>query len=114
MGKRNKVILLTKEAKMLKTLREKNGISLRKLSEKMRISFMRVHQMESGRENISEEYVNRFLHALALSRRDWEVALGPPKKNIGDLRERCHELLDTIPIARLELVFDFLVSNPKS
>lgn len=106
MGQRNKVVLLTKEAKILKQIREKHGISLRKLSAKMEISFMRVHQMESGRDNIPDSYVSKFLKAIGLTYLDWEKELNPEKDC--SLREQCHVLIDNLPIHQLNNVTDFL------
>lgn len=57
MSKRNREVVMSLEAQALKELRINSDLSLRKLAEKMNYSFTRVHQMETGRDNISDEYI---------------------------------------------------------
>jgi len=107
MSKRNKFVVMSAEAETLKKLRLKSDLSLRKLSDKLNISFARVHQLESGRENISEEYIDKFLAALSLNRDDWNFAIGG-RDEIYDLREKCHHILDSIQPSKLELIYELL------
>ena len=60
---------MTKEAELLKKLRIDADLSLRKLADMMNLSFTRVHQMESGREDISDEYIDLFLMHLKISKK---------------------------------------------
>lgn len=53
MSKRNKVVDESKESLALKNLRMREELSLRQLADRMGISFTRVHQLESGREEVS-------------------------------------------------------------
>lgn len=73
MSRRNKIIKVSSESAALKEMREKKGHSLRKLADLMDLSFMRVHQMESGRENVNEEYVRKFLKATDHSWEEWNI-----------------------------------------
>ena len=75
MGKRIKFIINTPESVTLKRLREKSGLSLRQLADRMDISFSRVHQRETGRDEISKDYVSLFLKAIGLNYDDWEYEL---------------------------------------
>lgn len=75
MSKRNKLIIKTPECLALKALRMKAGLSLRKLADLMDISFVRVHQWESGRDEVTNEYVKKFLVATGQNQRDWESEL---------------------------------------
>lgn len=109
MSRRNKIIKVTSESAALKEMREKCGLSLRKLADLMGISFMRVHQMESGRDNVSEEYVRKFLKATGHSWEDWNKKTA--KKNPHDaLRIKCHEALDAIEPSKLQLIYGLLTS----
>jgi len=89
MSKRIEKVLKTPESQSLLALRIKSDLSVRDLADKMEMSFPRVHQMESGRGNISEEYISKFLKALNLNWFDWDCATGKdsdPER----LRDRCH------------------------
>tara|TARA_Y100000768_G_scaffold387507_1_gene379074 strand:- start:7314 stop:7679 length:366 start_codon:yes stop_codon:yes gene_type:complete len=70
MSKRNLKIIETEESKLLKEMRKEAGLSVRKLAELMGISHTRVYQMESGREDISYEYLNKFNQVLQLDSKD--------------------------------------------
>ena len=107
MSKRNKIVETSPESEALKALRQKDGLSLRKLADLMEISFTRVHQMESGRDNIPKEYIVKFLEALDLSWQDWIFQLEKRDKNYG-LRDRCHELLDKLEPSKLEKAYELI------
>jgi transcriptional regulator with XRE-family HTH domain len=109
MSRRNKIIKVSSESAALKEMREKKGHSLRKLAELMDLSFMRVHQMESGRENVNEEYVRKFLKATDHSWEDWNKRTSK-KRPQDDLRIKCHEALDTIEPSKLQLIYGLLTS----
>ena len=64
MSKRNKIVETSPEWEALRALRQKDGLSLRKLADLMEISFTRVQQMESGRDDIPKKYIVKFLEAL--------------------------------------------------
>ncbi|MBC96340.1 MAG: hypothetical protein CME63_01210 [Halobacteriovoraceae bacterium] len=107
MSKRNKIVETSPESEALKALRQKDGLSLRKLADLMEISFTRVHQMESGRDVIPKEYIVKFLEALDLSWQDWIFQLEKRDKNYG-LRDRCHELLDNLEPSKLEKAYELI------
>lgn len=109
MSKRNKIIKVSTESAVLKDMREKKTLSLRKLADLMDLSFMRVHQMESGRENVSEEYVRKFLKATGYSWEDWNKRTAK-KRPQDDLRIKCHEALDSIEPSKLHLIYGLLTS----
>lgn len=107
MSKRNKIVETSPESEALKALRQKNGLSLRKLAELLEISFTRVHQMESGRDNIPKEYITKFLKALDLSWQDWIYRVEKKDKSYG-LRDRCHELIDSLGSTKLEKAYELI------
>lgn len=107
MSKRNKIVVMSPEAEALKKLRIKSDLSLRKLADKMNLSFTRVHQMESGRENVSEEYIGKFLDVLDLNWDDWNSYFGE-EDELSDLRRKCHQILDTIEPSKLELIYGLI------
>lgn len=88
MSKRNQIIKETAESLALKELRNHSGLSARKLAEQMKVSHTRVYQMESGREDITEEYIEKFLEAVQVSRVDWNKEICILECN-GDLSEGC-------------------------
>lgn len=64
---RTKYVIMSNEAKVLKRLREKAGLSMRQAGEKMGVSGSLVSQIENGRENIPEgARLKRFLDAYGV------------------------------------------------
>jgi transcriptional regulator with XRE-family HTH domain len=109
MSKRNAFIIETKESEALKALRLKSGLSIRKLSIVMDYSHTRIHQMEQGRENISDEYVSMFINALGESWSTWSKYLGE-KDEFFDIRQKCHETLESLDPKKLEIVYGLLTN----
>ncbi len=108
MSKRNQIIEESADSKALKALRLKSDLSVRKVADEMGISKTRVSQMESGRDNISKEYILKFLDAIELSWDDWVYQISKHDKKYG-LREKCHELLNVVETSKLEKVYDLLI-----
>lgn len=75
MGRRTKIIRVTRESKALKRMREMKGLSVRKLAELLNVSHTLVSHLELGRANILEAYVDKFLSALGCSWEEWRTVL---------------------------------------
>ena len=109
MSRRNKMIKVSSESVALKEIREKANLSLRKLADLMDLSFARVHQMESGKENVNEEYVRKFLKATGHNWEDWLTRISKTRPSDA-LRNKCHEALDAIEPSKLQLIYGLLTS----
>lgn len=109
MSKRNKIIKETTESKALKRLRENYGLSLRRLADSMNISFTRVHQMESGRENVNESYIEIFLSAIGSNHSEWNFEISKDDK-FYELRLQCYEAINNLENNKLELVHSIIKS----
>ncbi len=109
MSKRNKITIITPESEALKRLRYKSELSLRDLSERMSYSFSRIYQIESGKENISEAYIKKFLSALEISWEEWNLEL-EGSDEFYELRQKCKKLVDEIEPKKLELLYGLLGS----
>ena len=109
MSKRTKEIKVGPESVTLKEMRENSGLSIRKLADLMDLSFSRVHQMESGRDDVKEEYVRKFLKATDHSWAEWLKKTDEGRFQ-DDLRIKCHEALDTIEPSKLQLIYGLLTS----
>jgi transcriptional regulator with XRE-family HTH domain len=107
MSKRNKIIIRTPESEALITLRKKSELSIRKLADLMGISPSKVHQMESGRGNIGEDYIANFLRATNYCWPDWNEKIGGNDSS-QPLREECHGIIDTLSVSRLKKALDAL------
>lgn len=112
MGRRTKVIKVTKESKALKQLRMMKGLSVRKLANLLNVSHTLVSHLELGRANITEAYIEKFLEAVALSLEDWNVALGGGKKAQNQARSRitddCLKKLKDLPEDKLRILNSIL------
>lgn len=80
MGRRTKIIKVTKESEALKKLRTMTGLSVRKVADRLGVSHTLVSHLELGRANIQEVYIEKFLVALDLSWEDWTIAVGGGRK----------------------------------
>ena len=109
MGSRSNLVITTPESMAIKDLRIKSSLSVRKLAGKMKISPTYVHQLETGRANITEEYIEKFLSAAEICQEDWDKMMGRKPQELG-LRERCIELLLKTKEDKLELIYGLLVS----
>ncbi len=107
MSKRNKIIVQTSESFALKELRLMRDLSLRQLAEKLNLSFARVHQMETGREDITDEYVKLFCKKLAVSDHEWSKLTGVSNVD-HELLEECFELLRGLNQEKVEAVYEVL------
>src|SRR5690606_3548177 len=105
MGKRTKIINVTKESKALKQIRMMKGLSVRKVADLLNVSHTLVSHLELGRANINESYIDKFLDALELSREDWTIAIGGGKKAQiqakAKITEDCFKKLKGLPEDKL-------------
>jgi transcriptional regulator with XRE-family HTH domain len=109
MGKRTKLVIETPESKTLKKIRLKREISLQKLADKMGVSKSLVHQAESGRADISNEYLKKVLGALDYTFFDFELLAGKRRKEKGsDFREKCLLIIQGLEESKLESLFILL------
>jgi transcriptional regulator with XRE-family HTH domain len=109
MSKRNQQIKVCPQSKALLALRQKSGLGIRKLADRMNYSHTRVHQMESGRDEISEDYVRLFLKATGFTWEDWLIET-KGGDSFNELRKRCHEALDAIDSNKLQLIYGVLTN----
>ena len=107
MSRRNKTISVSVESIALKEMRIKANLSVRKLADEMNISFARVHQMESGRDDVHESYVKEFLNATGFSWSDWQSETRG-KDSFSELRSKCHEALDLVDSSKLKAIYKLL------
>ena len=107
MSKRNKIILETRESRDLKKLRIDKGLSLSQVAKLLNVSKTRVHQMESGRENVTKEYVDQFLKAVSYSKDVWNKKSKQKINNMSKYDE-CHVLIDQINEDKIDFVLQFL------
>lgn len=99
----------TKESKALKAMREFRGKSVRELATVLGISHASVHQFESGRADITDEYRNRFLTNLGFTQDEWGMFL-EDEQNIEAIRGRCQRFLhDSCPL-KLKKIYNYILT----
>jgi len=112
MGKRTKIINVTRESKALKQMRMMKGLSVRKVADLLNVSHTLVSHLELGRANISEAYLDNFLGALDLTWDDWKIAIGGGKKAQAQsktkITEDCLKKLKGLPEDKLMLLNSIL------
>ena len=108
MSERNKTILPSKNSKALRDLRISSGVSIRKLAERLDLSPTRVNQMELGRDNIHDEYIEKFLAALDISRLEWDTVVSSEKIPFLELQKSCIALIRNLNQYQLESVQKYL------
>lgn len=105
--KRNRKIELSREAEVLKKMRELRSLSVRNVGDMLNVSFTTVSHMENGRATIHDEYLNKFLVALEFSRADFKEFMGGRLKDEA-LRLKCFQLMEKMEPSKLEKVFAVL------
>ena len=112
MGRRTRIICITRESKALKQLRLMKGLSVRKLADRLGVSHTLVSHLELGRANISKSYVDQFLQALVFSRDDWRLALGGERSSQSMARNKlnkdCMAKIEELPEEKLKLLHSIL------
>jgi transcriptional regulator with XRE-family HTH domain len=108
MSKRNKFVKRSPESEALTLRRKQNDISIRKLGELMDLSSSRVHQMESVREKIGEEYILKFLESLKVFRDDWGNYVSLEDKS-EELIDKCIFLINKLDEAKMKKTYELLL-----
>lgn len=112
MGRRTKIISITKESEALKKLRMLSGLSVRKLADELNVSHTLVSHIECGRANVSESYVEKFLKVLNFSREDFEIAVSGGRKSKSFVKnkmtEDCYDKLKNLSEDKLKLLHSIL------
>lgn len=106
--KRCLISIETKEAKALKAMREFRGVSVRRLSEKLNMSHSAVHQLETGRANIQDEYIQRFIAALNYTSRDWSIFLCETHE-LDELKQKCLTLVHEMQPYQFKKIYQLLL-----
>jgi len=106
-SKRCLKIVETKESKALKAMREFRGRSVRRLADELGMSHAAVHQLECGRADLTQSYLNKFLNCLGFSTSDWHL-FTKDDEGIEDLRCKCIEVLHAIQPTKLRQIYKFI------
>jgi transcriptional regulator with XRE-family HTH domain len=109
MSKRNKVILETAESKFLKEARISSGMSLQKLADLLQVSKQQVHLMETGRANISDDYLRLFKEKVGIIAKESKpICAQPPKESGPSIKQLCLAKIEKLPAAELEKLNSYL------
>jgi len=85
-SKRTSYVVMTNEARVLKRLREKAGLSMRQAGDLMGYSSSLVSQVENGRENAPKgERLKKFLEAYGVEQRAYSRMVTEFKEEVSDL-----------------------------
>ena len=93
----------------LKELRELHELSIRKLAQRLNLSPTRVHQMESGKEKVSDDYIRLFLNSIDFSLAEWKSFLNEAVHRNKDFRNKCHELIKHLAEDELPNLYELLL-----
>ena len=107
MSKRNLEIFETNESRALRRLRIEHGLSIRKLAERLELSPTRVTQMEVGREDIQDLYIDKFLAVLDMTKQGRLDYLEKEDPNF-KLRKDIIKSLNGLNQSKLKIVKMFL------
>lgn len=107
MKNRSNFVFVTKESQALKDLRFRLGFSLVRTSDLMKLSFVLIHQMESGREDITDSYIELFLNSLEINREEWlhQLTINDEKAL---LLNKCQARLNSLNAYQLEQIYGLL------
>lgn len=74
MSVRSRTKVISKEARTLKSLRERAGLSMRNAAEKSMVSFSTINHLENGRHRILEHHLESLLPVYGLTRSEFSAA----------------------------------------
>ncbi|MBT4763279.1 MAG: helix-turn-helix domain-containing protein [Bdellovibrionaceae bacterium] len=92
MSKRSEQVIVTSEARALRELRKRSGMSMRLAGEKLGYSSSYISQIENGRENVPKgKRLDKFLEVYAVNRTSFTKLVN------GDLKTDLELILELVP-----------------
>lgn len=99
---------MTKEASLLKFMRESRQLSMRQVAPILGLSEATVNHSENGRRDLDKALIKRFLKVYGYSWTDFEQMLKGEIEVPEHLRSECIDIINRLDISKLKTVKAFL------
>lgn len=102
--------VMTKEASLLKFMRESRNISMRRVAPILGLSEATVNHSENGRRNLDNQLIKRFLKVYGYSWEDFQNMLNGEIEVPEHLRSECIDIINRLDQSKLKTVKAFLMT----
>ena len=102
--------IMTKEASLLKYMRESRHLSMRRVAPILGVSEATVNHSENGRRDIDEKLIKRFLKVYGYSHAEFKQMLEGEIEVPEHTRTECVNIINRLAVKKLQMVKAFLVT----
>ncbi len=102
--------IMTKEASLLKFMRESRHLSMRRVAPILGLSEATVNHSENGRRDIDEKLIKRFLKVYGYSYEEFKQMLDGEFEVPEHLRSECVDIINRLADSKLKMVKAILVT----
>ncbi|MBT4791644.1 MAG: helix-turn-helix transcriptional regulator [Halobacteriovoraceae bacterium] len=102
--------IMTKEASLLKYMRESRHLSMRRVAPILGLSEATVNHSENGRRDIDEKLIKSFLKVYGYSYIEFKLMLEGEIEVPEHIRSECVDILNRLAENKLKMVKAFLVT----
>lgn len=100
--------IMTKEARILKFLRESRNLSMRKVAPMMNISEATVNHCENGRRDLDKKMLLKFLNIYGYSWEQFQMFLDGNYEVPEHLRSECIDIINRLDVSKLKTIKSIL------
>lgn len=102
--------VMTKEASLLRYMRESRHLSMRRVAPIMGVSEATVNHSENGRRDLDDQLIKRFLKVYGYSWEDFQNMLSGEVEVPEHLRSECIDIINRLDQSKLKTVKAFLMT----
>jgi len=102
--------IMTKEASLLRYMRESRHLSMRRVAPIMGVSEATVNHSENGRRDLDDKLIRRFLKVYGYSWEDFQQMLQGEIEVPEHIRSECLDIINRLAERKLKMVKAFLVT----
>jgi len=108
--RRSDTKIMTKEASLLKFMRESRNLSMRRVAPIMGLSEATVNHSENGRRDLDKKIIERFLKVYGYTWEEYKQMLDGELEVPDHVRSECIDIINRLEDRKLKIVKAFLVT----
>jgi transcriptional regulator with XRE-family HTH domain len=108
--RRSDTKVMSKEASLLKFMRESRHLSMRRVAPILGVSEATVNHSENGRRDLDEKLIKRFLNVYGYSWEEFQRMLNGELEVPDHVRSECIGIINRLEERKLKIVKAFLVT----
>jgi len=102
--------VMTKEASLLKFLRESRSLSMRQVAKIINLSEATINHAENGRRDLDEKIISQFLTIYGYSHQEFTKMLDGEVEIPEHLRSECIDIINRLHASKLKTVKSILMT----